>query len=86
MTLGRLARVLVSPPPADRLARRLVQLLVGLVLYGVSDALLVLIAVTAGCRLDMHTQPYYRTMAKSDFFPDGRSARLPVDSAPTPST
>ena len=42
MTLGRLARLLVSPPPADRLARRLAQLLVGLVLYGVSDALLVL--------------------------------------------
>ena len=42
MKLGRLARLLVSPPPADRLARRLVQLLAGLVLYGVSDALLVL--------------------------------------------
>ena len=42
MTLGRLARLLVSPPPADRLARRLGQLLVGLVLYGASDALLVL--------------------------------------------
>ena len=42
MKLGRLARLLVSPPPADRLARRLAQLLVGLVLYGVSDALLVL--------------------------------------------
>jgi uncharacterized membrane protein YczE len=42
LKLGRLARLLVSPPPADRLARRLVQLLVGLVLYGVSDALLVL--------------------------------------------
>ena len=42
MKLGRPARLLVSPPPADRLARRLVQLLAGLVLYGVSDALLVL--------------------------------------------
>jgi len=42
-------------------------------------ALLALIAVTAGCRIDMHMQPYYRPMAKSDFFPDGRSARLPVD-------
>ena len=40
--LGRLARLLVSPPPADRLARRLGQLLAGLVLYGISDALLVL--------------------------------------------
>ncbi len=42
-------------------------------------ALLALIAFTAGCRLDMHMQPYYRPMAKSDFFPDGRSARLPVE-------
>jgi uncharacterized membrane protein YczE len=40
--LGRAARQLVSPPPGDRLARRLGQLLVGLVLYGVSDAMLVL--------------------------------------------
>ena len=42
MKLGRLARLPVSPPPADRLARRLGQLLTGLVLYGISDALLVL--------------------------------------------
>ena len=42
-------------------------------------ALLALIAVTAGCRLDMHIQPYYRPMAKSDFFVDGRSARMPVE-------
>jgi uncharacterized membrane protein YczE len=40
--LGRATRRLVSPPPGDRLARRLGQLLVGLVLYGVSDAMLVL--------------------------------------------
>ena len=45
----------------------------------VLPALLALTAVTAGCRLDMHLQPYYRTMAKSDFFADDRSARLPVD-------
>lgn len=42
MKLGHAARWLFSPPPADRLARRLSQLFVGLVLYGVSDALLVL--------------------------------------------
>jgi len=46
--LPRAARLLVSPPPADRLARRVGQLLVGLVLYGVSDAMLVL----AGLGLD----------------------------------
>jgi uncharacterized membrane protein YczE len=46
--LPRAARLLVSPPPADRLARRMGQLLVGLVLYGVSDAMLVL----AGLGLD----------------------------------
>ncbi len=44
----------------------------------VLPALLALIAVTAGCRLDMHLQPYYRPFAKSDFFADARSARLPV--------
>jgi mono/diheme cytochrome c family protein len=42
-------------------------------------ALLALIVVTAGCRIDMHIQPYYRPLAKSDFFADGRSARYPVD-------
>jgi uncharacterized membrane protein YczE len=40
--LGRAARWLFTPPPADKLPRRLSQLFVGLVLYGVSDALLVL--------------------------------------------
>jgi hypothetical protein len=42
-------------------------------------ALLALIAFTAGCRLDMHLQPYYRPLAKSEFFNDDRSARLPVE-------
>jgi hypothetical protein len=42
-------------------------------------AVLALVAITAGCRLDMHLQPYYRPLAKSDFFADGRSARLPVE-------
>jgi uncharacterized membrane protein YczE len=41
-------RTVISPPPRDRLPRRLCQLLAGLVLYGVSDALLVL----AGLGLD----------------------------------
>jgi hypothetical protein len=41
--------------------------------------LLVLISITAGCRIDMHMQPYYRPFAKSDFFADDRSARMPVE-------
>lgn len=42
-------------------------------------ALLALVAFTTGCRLDMHLQPYYRPLAKSDFFADDRSARMPVE-------
>jgi Cytochrome C oxidase, cbb3-type, subunit III len=42
-------------------------------------AILLLLGATAGCRLDMHMQPYYRTLSKSDFFADNRSARLPVE-------
>ena len=45
----------------------------------VLPALVALIAFTAGCRQDMHEQPYYRPLAKSDFFADDRSARLPVE-------
>jgi hypothetical protein len=45
----------------------------------VLPALLAMLAATAGCRIDMHLQPYYRPLAKSDFFADGRSARMPVD-------
>jgi len=40
---------------------------------------LALVAATAGCRIDMHVQPYYRPLTKSDFYADGRSARLPVE-------
>jgi len=42
-------------------------------------AILLSLTLTAGCRIDMHVQPYYRTMSKSDFFADNRSARLPVE-------
>jgi mono/diheme cytochrome c family protein len=45
----------------------------------VLPALLALVCITAGCRIDMHMQPYYRTFAKSDFFADDRSARMPVE-------
>jgi mono/diheme cytochrome c family protein len=38
---------------------------------------LILLAVmsTTACRLDMHVQPRYNPLAKSDFFPDQRAAR-----------
>lgn len=42
-------------------------------------AVLALIFLATACRIDMHIQPYYRPLAKSDFFADGRSARNPVD-------
>ena len=42
-------------------------------------AVLALFFLTAACRIDMHVQPYYRPLSKSDFFADGRSARNPVD-------
>jgi mono/diheme cytochrome c family protein len=32
-----------------------------------------------GCRLDMHVQPRYNPLAKSDFFPDQRASRPPVE-------
>jgi mono/diheme cytochrome c family protein len=42
---------------------------------------LVLLGVMAsvGCRLDMHVQPRYNPLAKSDFFADQRAARPPVE-------
>ena len=40
---------------------------------------LALVVVLAGCRLDMHVQPRQNPLAKSEFFPDQRSARLPVE-------
>jgi hypothetical protein len=42
-------------------------------------ALLVLLTLTSACRLDMHVQPRVNPLAKSDFFPDQRSARPPVE-------
>lgn len=39
------------------------------------------VLLLAGCRLDMHVQPRFNPMAKSDFFADQRSARLPVEGA-----
>jgi len=42
---------------------------------------LLLLAAMAnvGCRLDMHVQPRYNPLAKSDFFPDQRAARPLVE-------
>jgi len=42
-------------------------------------AVLALLALCAGCRLDMHVQPRVNPLAKSDFFPDQRSARPLVE-------
>ena len=41
--------------------------------------LLLLAMATTGCRLDMHVQPRYNPLAKSDFFPDQRAARPLVE-------
>ena len=41
--------------------------------------LLAVLAVSVGCRQDMHDQPRYKPQARNDFFPDMRAARLPVD-------
>ncbi len=45
--------------------------LIPLVLLGVAG--------TTACRLDMHVQPRYNPLAKSDFFPDQRAARPLVE-------
>jgi len=42
-------------------------------------ALLVLIAVTSACRLDMHVQPRQNPLSRSDFYSDQRSARPLVE-------
>ncbi len=39
----------------------------------------VLMLLFAGCRIDMHVQPRQNPLAKSDFFPDQRSARPLVE-------
>jgi len=42
-------------------------------------ALLVLIALTSACRIDMHVQPRQNPLSASDFYADHRSARPPVE-------
>lgn len=39
---------------------------------------LLVILLLAGCRQDMHDQPRFKPLAKSDFYPDLRSSRPPV--------
>jgi mono/diheme cytochrome c family protein len=41
--------------------------------------LLVVVLLLAGCRQDMHDQPRFKPLAKSDFYTDLRSARPPVE-------
>ncbi len=41
--------------------------------------LLLLTAMAAGCRLDMHDQPRYKPLAETEFFADGRAARPVVE-------
>jgi len=41
--------------------------------------LAMMMMASVGCRLDMHVQPRYNPLAKSDFFPDQRAARPPVE-------
>jgi len=38
-----------------------------------------LVLLFAGCRQDMHDQPRFKPLAKSDFYADLRSARYPVE-------
>jgi cytochrome c553 len=44
-----------------------------------SPPLLFALLLLAGCRQDMHDQPRFKPLAKSDFYPDLRSARPPVE-------
>ena len=45
---------------------------------GRGTALAALLVLLPACRLDMHVQPKYLPLAKTDFFGDGRSARPEV--------
>jgi mono/diheme cytochrome c family protein len=41
--------------------------------------LMLLLALTSACRIDMHVQPRQNPLSKSDFYPDQRSARPTVE-------
>ena len=40
---------------------------------------LLALLILVGCRNDMHDQPRFKPLAKSDFFPDMRASRAPVE-------
>ena len=40
---------------------------------------IVALVVLVGCRNDMHDQPRFKPLAESDFYPDLRASRAPVD-------
>jgi hypothetical protein len=46
---------------------------------GVSASILVFLALTTGCRQDMHDQPKYIPLRPSEFFADGRSERQLIE-------
>src|SRR5215475_9315552 len=46
---------------------------------GTVSLALVALIILAGCRQDMHDQPRFKPLAESDFYPDLRSARPPVE-------
>jgi mono/diheme cytochrome c family protein len=48
-------------------------------LQRISPLGLLAVLVFAGCRQDMHDQPRFKPLAKSDFYADLRSARAPVE-------
>lgn len=47
--------------------------------YGAVGVALSLAIVAGGCRQDMHDQPKYEPLEKSDFFTDARTARPMID-------
>jgi hypothetical protein len=46
---------------------------------GVFVTTAILLALTAACRLDMHVQPRENPLSRTEFFPDHRSERPPVE-------
>jgi mono/diheme cytochrome c family protein len=44
-----------------------------------SAALMSVVMITSACRIDMHVQPKQNPLSRSDFYPDQRSARPPVE-------